>query len=149
MVAHMTRFSESAAAQLLARAQRWRRADDHGPKADAAAQPPSERADAASKPTIYPLVTLCRDAGLPEPIPEYKFHHARKWRADYCWPIYKIIVEIEGGIWTKGRHTRGSGYLADMEKYNAAALLGFAVLRYAPDQLEQNCIADLRVMFAR
>lgn len=47
----MTRFSESAAAQLLARAQRWRRADDHGPKADAAASPPSERADAASRPT--------------------------------------------------------------------------------------------------
>ena len=113
------------------------------PKADA-----PHKGDAASRAPIYPLVGLCRAAGLPEPIPEYKFHHARRWRADYCWPIHKVIVEVEGGVWTEGRHTRGSGFVKDMEKYNAAALLGFYVLRYTPQQLGQ-AVGDLRVMFAR
>ena len=97
----------------------------------------------------YPLVVLCREAGLPEPIPEYKFHHARKWRADYCWPIHRVIVEIDGGLFVRGRHSRGAGMLKDFEKLNAAALLGYAVLRYAPAQLKRECVRDLRLMFAR
>jgi hypothetical protein len=107
---------------------------------------PSNRASADAGP-IYPLVGLCRAAGLPEPIPEYKFHFTRKWRADYCWPIHKILVEIDGAVWSQGRHTRGAGFIADQQKLNAAALLGYRVLRYTPDRLGE-CIADLRIMFA-
>lgn len=128
----------------------------NGPKADAAIAAQCElppyggSAVAASKPTpIYPLVALCRAAGLPEPIPEYKFHPLRKWRADYCWPIQKIIVEIDGGLFVRGRHSRGAGMLADFEKLNAAALLGFVVLRYAPSQIKRECLRDLALMFAR
>ncbi len=115
-------------------------------KADAAPVPSSGPADAASS-APYPLVTLCRDAGLPEPIHEYRFHPYRKWRADYAWPLQRVIVEVEGGIWTQGRHTRGAGFLADMAKYNAAALLGFHILRYTPQQLG-DAVADLRMMLA-
>ena len=98
--------------------------------------------------TLYPLVSLCRAHGLPEPIPEYVFHPHRKWRADYCWLIpRKVIVEIDGGIWSGGRHSGGSGQLRDMEKLNSAALLGFAVLRYTPQQLG-DAIRDLRILFA-
>lgn len=107
---------------------------------------PRSFASAAGAP-IYPLVGMCRAAGLPEPIPEYQFHHARKWRIDFAWPIHRIGIEIEGGIWSAGRHTRGSGYLADMEKYNAATMLGWRLLRYAPAQLGQ-AIDDLRIMLA-
>lgn len=134
----------------------------NGPKADAVTDPlpraiagdgptlPKSVRNAASKPTpIYPLVTLCRTVGLPEPIPEYKFHPLRRWRADYCWPIHKIIVEIDGGLFVQGRHSRGAGMLADFEKLNAAALLGYAVLRYAPAQIRRECIRDLQLMFAR
>jgi len=96
---------------------------------------------------IYPLVGLCRAAGLPVPVPEYRFHPARKWRADYAWPMHLIIVEIEGGAWTQGRHTRGAGYVGDMAKYNAATLLGYRVLRYTPQQLGQ-AITDLRIALA-
>lgn len=42
-----------------------------------------------------------------------------------------IAVEIEGGIWTLGRHSRGKGMENDMIKYNAAAELGWRVLRYS------------------
>ena len=112
------------------------------PKADAA-----HKADAASRATIYPLVGLCLAAGLPEPVPEYRFHAARKWRADYAWPLRLVIVEIDGGGWTQGRHTRGAGFIADQRKLNAATLLGYRVLRYTPDRL-MECVADLRIMFA-
>lgn len=43
-----------------------------------------------------------------------------------------IAVEIEGGVWTGGRHTSGSGFLGDMEKYNEAAAAGWRVLRFTP-----------------
>lgn len=102
---------------------------------------------AASSAPVYPLVGLCRAAGLPEPVPEYQFHKLRKWRADYAWPLHKIIVEIDGGLWINGGHSRGVGRLRDMEKDRAATLLGWRTLRYAPDQLGQ-AIADLRIMFA-
>lgn len=67
--------------------------------------------------------------------PEYKFHPSRKWRFDYACPEHKIAIECEGGIYTNGRHTRGTGYKKDMEKYNAAVELGWRVLRFTPDEL--------------
>jgi very-short-patch-repair endonuclease len=73
--------------------------------------------------------------GLPVPETEYRFHPVRKWRFDYCFLEKKLAIEIEGGIFTQGRHTRGYGYSADLEKYNAACLLGYRVLRYAPNRI--------------
>ncbi|HNC42202.1 MAG TPA: hypothetical protein PK522_10495, partial [Nitrosomonas sp.] len=51
-----------------------------------------------------------------------------------AWPDYKLAVEIEGGVWIKGRHTSGSGFMKDMEKYNALTMLGWSLLRYTPKQ---------------
>ena len=62
---------------------------------------------------------------------EFKFCETRKWRADFYLIGTKLLIEVEGGIWSNGRHTRGSGYQADMEKYNAAAILGYTVLRFS------------------
>lgn len=68
---------------------------------------------------------------LPEPCREHHFAKPRRWRADFAWPTLKVMVEIEGGTWVNGRHTRGGGFEADLEKYNAAAMLGWAVLRFS------------------
>lgn len=46
-------------------------------------------------------------------------------------------MEIEGGVWSMGRHTRGSGFVKDMEKYNAAASLGWRVFRFTPKQVRR------------
>lgn len=61
---------------------------------------------------------------------EHSFHPSRRWRFDVAWPTLKIAVELEGGIFGRGRHTRGSGYSADCDKYNAAQRLGWDVYRY-------------------
>jgi very-short-patch-repair endonuclease len=63
---------------------------------------------------------------LPACVCEYKFHKTRRWRFDFAWPSEKIAVEIEG----RGRHQTFMGFAKDAEKYNAALLLGWRVLRY-------------------
>jgi very-short-patch-repair endonuclease len=75
------------------------------------------------------FTTIIKAAGLPAPIREYRFAPPRRWRFDYAWPAHQLALEVEGGVWTGGRHVRGKGYEADCEKYNAAALAGWTVLR--------------------
>lgn len=71
-----------------------------------------------------------RATKLPEPVREYQFDPVRKWRADFAWPDAKLLVECEGGIHSRGRHTQPEGFRKDAEKYNAAALAGWRVLRF-------------------
>ena len=40
-----------------------------------------------------------RAAGLPEPLTQYQFHGTRKWKADYCWPSFRVIAECNGGMY--------------------------------------------------
>ena len=70
-----------------------------------------------------------------EVVTEYRFHPVRRWRFDFAIPGHMIAIEKEGGVWTRGRHTRGKGYIGDMEKYNNATALGWRVLRFTPDQM--------------
>ena len=73
---------------------------------------------------------------IPFPVEEFKFHPTRKWRIDICWPDQKLALEIEGGVWENGRHVRPSGFIKDIEKYNALTLEGFSLLRCTPQQME-------------
>ncbi|WP_291341350.1 DUF559 domain-containing protein [Acinetobacter sp. UBA801] len=66
---------------------------------------------------------------------EFQFHPTRKWRADFHIKNTKLLIEVEGGIWSGGRHTRGKGYIGDMEKYNAATMMGYQVLRFSTEQV--------------
>ena len=69
---------------------------------------------------------------------EFKFHPTRKWRADFHLKGRKILVEVEGGIWSNGRHTRGKGYLGDLDKYNAATMMGYQVIRFSTEQVKSG-----------
>ena len=78
---------------------------------------------------------------------EFEFHPKRKWRADFHLVGKKILVEVEGAIWSGGRHTRGKGYLGDMEKYNAATMMGFQVIRFSTDQVKSgHAIQQIEMM---
>ena len=66
---------------------------------------------------------------------EFQFHTTRKWRADFHIKNTTLLIEVEGGIWSGGRHTRGKGYIGDMEKYNAATMMGYQVLRFSTEQV--------------
>ena len=75
---------------------------------------------------------------LPVPHREYVFHPTRKWRFDFCWPDRKLAVELEGGIFIAGRHNRPISMEGDMEKYNAATLLGWRVGRFSRRMVENG-----------
>ena len=66
---------------------------------------------------------------LPAPEREYRFHPTRRWRLDFAWPELKFACEVEGGIYTGGRHVRPKGFEADLEKYGEAMKLGWDVYR--------------------
>lgn len=72
--------------------------------------------------------------GVPPFKRQYRFCE-RRWMFDFAWPQYHVAVEVEGGTWSGGRHTRGEGYAKDCEKYNRAAMDGWMVLRFTGEQV--------------
>lgn len=61
---------------------------------------------------------------------ELKFHPVRKWRFDAAIPQIMLGIEVDGAVWRGGRHTRGSGFVKDQEKFREAAILGWKVMRF-------------------
>lgn len=97
-----------------------------------------------SSPLADQFMVLLRQSGLPEPRTEHRFAPPRRWRFDFAWVQQKVALEVEGGIWTNGRHVRGRGFLNDMEKYNAATAGGWRLIRTTPTSLcSQATIDDL------
>ena len=66
---------------------------------------------------------------------EHRFHDTRLWRFDFLILAHRVAIEIEGGIWSQGRHTRGKGYQGDLDKYNHATMLGYRVLRFSTEDV--------------
>ena len=75
---------------------------------------------------------------LPIPKREFRFHPTRKWRSDFVWEKQRLIVEVEGGVWTKGRHVRGGGFIKDCEKYNNISLMGYKLLRVCEPHIKSG-----------
>lgn len=69
---------------------------------------------------------------------QHRFNGDRKWAFDFAWPGRKWALEVEGGTWSGGRHTTGVGFRDDCEKYAAAALAGWRVLRATSDQVSNG-----------
>lgn len=84
------------------------------------------------------LALQIRATKLPFPEREFRFDLTRRWRSDFAWPWQMLLVEVEGGTWTGGRHTRGRGFAEDCAKYNSAALNGWMVLRFTSDQIKSG-----------
>jgi very-short-patch-repair endonuclease len=86
------------------------------------------------------LAVQLEQAGIPYE-QEYRFAPPRRWRADFVVDhpnvnsgIRSVLVEIDGGAFIAGRHSRGTGVEKDAEKQSAAAILGYRVIRVTPAQ---------------
>ena len=86
---------------------------------------------------------LWRAHGGPVLEKEFRFHPVRKWRADFAHLESRTLIEIEGGIYINGRHNRGAGFAADLEKYLEASLAGWRVVRLGPNELTTDHIGRL------
>jgi hypothetical protein len=91
------------------------------------------------------------DCGIPVPEVEFEFHPIRGWKFDFAWPaghrcadasvaaatpyLGGLALEVQGAIWTGGRHSRGSGLVKEYEKMNAAAELGWRVMYCTPQEV--------------
>jgi very-short-patch-repair endonuclease len=101
------------------------------------------------------FLTGCKVRGIPTPDFEWLFAAGRKFAFDWAWPEHKIALEIEGGIYGRGKacpmcgrkavgaHTSIERLKSDMEKYNLAAVLGWSVLRVRPEQIDSGEAFDL------
>jgi very-short-patch-repair endonuclease len=78
-----------------------------------------------------------RAVGL-APVREHKFHPKRQFRFDFAFLEEKIAIECEGGSWVGGSHTRPERFERDCEKYNEAAILGWAVLRFTKSMIDSG-----------
>jgi hypothetical protein len=96
------------------------------------------------------FLALCDKHGLPKPIPQYLFHETRKWRFDFAWDQWLgfsknplVALEIDGGIYSGGRHTRGAGYRKDQEKMNEAVIIGWRVLHCQPCDVKSGKVFEM------
>lgn len=76
--------------------------------------------------------------GIPPHVRELRFAPGRKWRFDFAWPFLRLAVEIDGGEWSGGAHSRGEGMVIDCEKRAHALLLGWRVLRVVGTQVRNG-----------
>lgn len=122
---------------------------------------------------------LLADKSIAFPVREWRFHPKRLWRFDFAWEKERVAVETEGGVtsyqvtcnhchqkvfkkYSKtnakmvpvftsiGGHMSMKGYQSDCEKYTAAAVLGWRVLRFtaadvrgAPVQMIEQIVEAL------
>ena len=82
-------------------------------------------------------------AGLPLGVTQHRFVPGRQYRFDRCWLDRRVAVEVQGGIWSGGRHARGSGIAAECVKLSIAAALGWRVLPVTRDMIESGQAVDL------
>lgn len=98
------------------------------------------------------FVRLLVAGGLPEPVREYRFaaEHVgsgpgvrerlkaaglNDWVADFAWLPQRVILEVQGAVWTGGAHTRGKGYTRDLKKARDAARLGWRLIACTPQEM--------------
>jgi len=87
--------------------------------------------------------TLWKALGGPELKREFRFHEIRRWRSDFAHLPSRTLIEIEGGIYVNGRHNRGAGFAADLEKYLEATLAGWRVVRLGSKELTASHVERL------
>lgn len=93
------------------------------------------------------LLEAVKAAGLPQPLREVPVIPGRRYRFDFCWPAddptpdYRgVLVEVQGGIWAKGKsgHSSGRGIQRDCEKLNLATLHGWRVLHITAEMIRDG-----------
>lgn len=77
---------------------------------------------------------------------EYRFSDETDHRADFAFPQWRILVEIDGNIWVKGGHSSGAGILRDIAKTNLAAVNGWTLLRFDTGTIRRDMAGCIDIL---
>lgn len=115
----------------------------------AAVAPNSKREKRPSKRNLgqEAFAFQCRAYRLPQPEQQWKLLKSvqvpradgkaipNAWRFDFCWPRFKLIVEVDGGTWRPGggAHSHPIDLERNRIKRNDAALAGYHVIAFPPE----------------
>lgn len=105
--------------------------------------PKLNKAARGDSPIVASLLRQIAAVGIPAPVQEHRFHETRRWRFDLAWPDLMIAVEVDGGVWSGGRHTRGAGFVADCEKVNEATAMGWRVFRFPTPHVSDGSAVEM------
>lgn len=114
-------------------------------------EPPKRK---ASKATVAPVGEAVFRAMLVAQgiravcFPEFEFAKPRKWRFDWAFPfsgdesggLGGVALEIQGGLFTGGRHVRGAALLDEQTKLNEAACRLWRVVYCTPQQVNSGVV---------
>lgn len=92
------------------------------------------------------LAFQIKAAKLPEPVRQHYYAPPRKFRADFAWllpPPLSLLVEVQGGIWSRKAHGSITGVLADIDRLNAATLASWRLLRVTPEMVKDGTALKL------
>ena len=81
---------------------------------------------------------LTNSKALPQFVKEHKFLTDRRFRFDFAWPDNLVYLEVDGMVWTGGRHTSGAGFSRDHEKFNLAHINGWVGIRATSGQVRDG-----------
>lgn len=93
------------------------------------------------------VLRLIRDAGLPDPVPQFTVvAQGRRFRIDFAYPEARLLLEYDG----YREHTTPERFTSDRERQNLLVLDGWQILRFTrtdvrdrPTQLVQQIRAAL------
>ena len=90
------------------------------------------------------LAQILRGARLIHFETQYKAIPGREYRFDFAFVNARLLVEVNGGLWTKDSEGRAKGHahptaiIRDYEKTNLATLWHWQVLTFAPEHIESG-----------
>ena len=82
-------------------------------------------------------------AGLTGYVREYRAIPGRKFRFDFAFLRERLLVEINGGTYNGGAHSRGVGLNRDYEKGNLAVVNNWRVLSFDTKQVKSGAALEV------
>lgn len=87
--------------------------------------------------------TIWQRCGGPELRKEFRFCETREWRNDYLHEATRTIIELDGGIYSGGRHVRPQGFIEDCVKLNTATMLDYRLIRIPTGMATDNYLSEI------
>lgn len=104
-------------------------------------RPRKPRRQATPRPDFESLLAFQISASmLPLPDRQVKYATGRKVTADFGWPAFRLLVEVQGGIWRRGggAHGGGAAIEKDIEKSQLAVINGWAMFPVTTDEVKSG-----------